>query len=158
MMKRTIILALVLGVFFSLSSLSTAADWMYYATDSHDNDWLYDRESISFPSKGIVHVLRKVIVSEQGRAEEILYRTQRKMSTDGFSELSERMCKEQINCNTREFTVVACVQYSKTGRVLDSANPPKENQEWVPIYPDTIVDKLRETVCKLQPKETKKMK
>lgn len=157
-MKKTFIVALVLGLFLSLSSLSIGAEWVYYATDSHDNDWLYDRESISFPSKGIVHVLRKVIVSEQGRAEEISYRTQRKMSTDGFSELSERMCKEQINCNTREFTVAACVQYSKTGRVLDSVNPPKEYQEWVPIYPDTIVDKLRETVCKSQPKATKKKK
>ena len=157
-MKKSFTLAVFLGVFLCLSGLSTAAEWVSYSTDILDNELFYDHESISFPSKDIVRVWGKRIYSEEGKKDEIAERTRETLPTYGFSELSHTLCQYELNCNTRERITVGCSHYSNSGNVLDSFNVPKEQQKWKPIYPDSVANTLRKTVCELQPKGTKKKK
>jgi hypothetical protein len=135
-----------------------AAEWVYWGTDKHGNDGFYDRELMSFPSKGIVRVWVKSVYSEKGKVKVIENRATDKTLTDGYGNLSHNLCHMEINCNTRESNVIACLDYDKSGTVLGGFSKTKDKPKWQTILTDSKMDVLRQTVCKLRPRDTNEKK
>ncbi|HPB38124.1 MAG TPA: hypothetical protein PK125_08180 [Syntrophorhabdus sp.] len=152
MKKILFVVVLILVLFLTLSSLSTAADWVYYSSDNLDNASFYDRESISFPSKGVVRVWIKQLYSEKGKMNEITERTKSNLTIDGLNELSYALCLHEIKCDAKEDAIVTCTSYSNSGNTLNSFNISKDRLKWEPIYPDSISEALWKAVCKREGK------
>ena len=135
-----------------------AAEWVRYISDKHGNEWLYDRESINFKSKNIVSVWGKGIYSRDGIQQEIAQRTKAKLPSEGLDELSYILERLEINCTTSEFDVYERGLYNKAGKILYSYATPKKRSHWYAINPESKMDALYRSVCKVQPKEAQKKK
>jgi hypothetical protein len=133
-----------------------AAEWVRYISDKHGNEWLYDRESTSFKSQNIVSVWGKGIYSKDGIQQEITERTKAKLPTEGLDELSYLLERFEINCKTSEFDVYERGFYNKAGKILHSYATPKKRSHWYAINPESKMDALYRSVCKVQPKEAQK--
>ena len=133
-----------------------AAEWVRYFSDKRGNEWFYDRESISYPSKGIVGVWGKGIYSKDGVREEITERTKAKLPAQGFHELSYIMERFEVNCKKSEFDVYERSFYTRDGKILYSFTTAKKRSNWYAINPESKMDALYASVCKIQRKETNK--
>jgi len=155
-MKTLSVILILFGNCLLFCAEAHAADWVYYGTDTLKNYRFYDRESISYPSKDIVRVSKKDVYSEDGIKDYMAQRARNKLSTYGYEDLSHVQCKEELNCKTREYSILACSIYDKSGSVIESQSVIKgQQQTWEPIQPGSDVDDVHKILCKLPPKKAK---
>jgi hypothetical protein len=154
-MQTVFIMLMLCGVCLSCTG-AYAAEWVRYFSDKLGNEWFYDRESVSYPSKGIVGVRGKGIYSKDGVREEIAERTKSNSPTQGFDGLSYIMERFEVNCKKSEFEVYERGYYNRAGKILHAFTTPKKRSYWYAINPESKMDALYKCVCKLQGKETNK--
>jgi hypothetical protein len=155
---KTVFVALIFcGICLSCAG-ADAAEWVRYFSDKVGNEWSYDRSSIRFPLKNIVSVWGKGIYSKDGINQEIAERTKAKLPNQGFSELNYLVERFEVNCRKSEFYVHERVFYTKEGKTIHSYTTPKKRSHWYAINPESKMDALYTSVCKIQVKETNKNK
>ncbi len=137
------------------SAEGRAADWVYYTKDNLGNYKFYDRTSIRYSSKDVIRVLKKDVYSKNGIKDFVAQRAKNKLSTYGYDDLSHVLCKEEINCKTKEFRLLACSIYDKSGSIVENQSVPDGHQVWEPIQPGSDLDIFRKVLCKLPPKKAK---
>ncbi|HQP55885.1 MAG TPA: hypothetical protein PLN83_07230 [Syntrophorhabdus sp.] len=156
-MRQVCITSIMCG-FFLFCPKGYAADWVYFAKDNAGNYKFYDRTSISYLSQGTVTVWKKDVYSRQGIEDYVAQRAKNNLSTFGYSELSHVVCKEELNCKTREYRVLACTMYDKSGSVLEKQSASNGHQAWEPTIPGSENDAFGKLICTLSPKKIKKKK
>lgn len=150
-------LCVILMVFCTclFSAEGRAADWVYYTKDNLGNYKFYDRTSIRYSSKDIISVLKKDVYSKNGIKDFVAQRAKNKLSTYGYDDLSHVLCKEEINCKTKEYRLLTCSIYDKSGSIVENQSVPDGHQVWEPIQPGSDLDTFRKVLCKLPPKKAK---
>jgi hypothetical protein len=143
-MKKTILVAILFGLFLGSYGLAEEAEWVEYATTG-SNIFFYHRESISSPSKDIRQVwIKSVPKSEEDRQKDITKLTETHKGED-FSTFAYTTILDEINCNTRERRTLSFTYYGPQGTNLGSLNYPKA--EWRQVMPETLGKALYEVVC-----------
>lgn len=156
-MKTSSVILILCGICLFCTEVD-GADWVRYFVDKQGNEWLYDRESISFQSQDIVGIWGKGIYSKEGIKQEIAQRTKAKLPIESLNELSYTLERFEINCRKSEFDVYERSFYDKAGKTLHSYAASKKRSHWYSINPESKMDSLYKLVCKSQPKETEKKK
>jgi hypothetical protein len=147
---RTFVVTLILLCASLACSSAGGEELVYFGSDSQDSDFFYDSESLSFPSTNIIRVWKKRLFSEEAKKHFIEDRTEAELSTVGYDELSYALIREEINCKTRKSNILAIYYLSKTGNIIARVTVPGRIESWDTLYPGSIGDMLRKTVCTLR--------
>ena len=122
-----------------------------------DNDWVnyYDSEYGNFSYKKvnidkdggnyIVRVWGNKVISDKGREIVIQFRTQNRLSTEGYDKLKESKSFIEIDCKKQTKRELSTRDYDTNGKILYTDSPDKPN--WDYIFPDSLMDTLRKKVC-----------
>jgi hypothetical protein len=153
------------------------SDWTYYADTGIKGDvYYYDKESITFPSEGVVRVLERVIRDEdlkkafeekkeavqkfiEGKvsgkktiskeeSEKIYEEWQKEFLRDLV--IAEKRMLIELKCGDNAFRLISGVEYDEKGNAIRglSGSP----SEWLQIIPKTPIEGLYKIVCPLKSK------
>ena len=114
------------------------AEWKFY-TESENEKFFCDVESITKPSKNIVKVWVKMEYTDRGVNEMV------KELGKKYENISYTKSLEEINCSDNKSRTLSLNDYSKEGKIIFGSN--REN-EWEYIVPESVTDTLRKAVCK----------
>lgn len=118
---------------FSLSANTQAVNWEYIGTDSQDNKFYVDTDSLKRYGSEVTawdkQVLNKPDKASNGKLYSVL-KYQRK-----------------YDCSHANYTILYVVVTTKNGTVVDSVNIPSYYQERQPIIPDTMGEAGHNFVC-----------
>lgn len=106
----------VVGLILFLCMEVRGADWKLFFSTKDGYTCYYDPESITHPSKDIVRVWKKDILSEERKVP------------GGDEVYSYAKTLFEFHCIEREHRILYVVYYSKDDRVLSSVNP--EDERW----------------------------
>jgi hypothetical protein len=145
---KTICFLLVAVTIIFLVSQAQGAEWVLFIKNSSNDEYFYDRETLSKLPKGIIKVWVKQIHSVEGRKIYIQQRADKGLSTKSYETLNHILDLWEINCLKRESRLMATSDRSTDGTILDSANFQRQPTEgWSPISPDSLGEILYKTVC-----------
>jgi hypothetical protein len=118
------------------------ADWRLYATVLDGDEFYYDASSIIRPSRNIVRVWTKTVVSNNSIKEYV-----DKLGSS-FQLLSHKIILLEIDCTEKKDLLLQTTGYANDGKILMSVTVKESEKEWVFILPDTVGEPLYEAVCK----------
>jgi len=122
------------------------SDWVVYWSYNYGNVYSYDRVSIKHRTKNIVQVFGKMDYSYESKEREIQRRINDGVSTKGYDKLSHNVSLIEIDCKKRKVNYLLGIEYDTDGNILSKFS--SERTKWFEIVPDTVMDTLREKVCK----------
>jgi hypothetical protein len=99
--------------------------------------------------------LKKDVYSKNGIEDFVAQRAKNKLSTYGYDDLSHILCEEEINCKIKEYRLLACSIYDKSGNIVEKQSVPDGYKVWEPIQPGSDIDIFQKVLCRLPPKKTK---
>lgn len=141
-MKRIFLLALVELTLLSIAGIGNAADWKAYT--SNENCWaLYDTQSITHPSKNIVRVRTKWILTDKG----IKYFVE--VFGKEFENVRYSIDLIEINCAEKKTHTLSDTKYDYDGKIIGSIKSPTA---WMSIDPGTVNEALYKGVCSISQK------
>jgi hypothetical protein len=137
-MKRAILTTMIL-VF--LSSVSFAADWKYYYTNSKGTDSFYDAQSI-IREGNTIRVWGKLMLSDKDKVNYIkdhpkIYRIEKINYTIG---------RWEVDCLKYNFRVLFSNWYGSDGNIIYSMGSP--GSQFREVVPGSNIAKLVAIICK----------
>ena len=124
-----------------------SSDWVEYYTDDHEN--VSSCKIVSADREGgnyIVQVWVREVFSEKGREKYIRDRAAKKLSTDGYENLSSIKSLSEIDCNKKQIMNLAVLSFDANGKKLDATYV--DQLKWVKISNNSSFNALRREVCK----------
>ena len=144
-----LVLFLFVGCDSSLSNLIKSGgdnDWVNYYNGKYGN-FSYKKVNIEKGGgKYIVQLWGNKVISDKGRDIVIQFRTQNRLSTEGYDKLKESKSFIEIDCKKKTKRELSTHDYNTDGKILYTDSPDKPN--WDYIIPDSPMDTLRKKVCK----------
>jgi hypothetical protein len=138
----------LLCIVFLLPCTAMCEEWIRYRTDEYF-DSFYDKSTLVRVSPTIVKVLKKeVLKTEEAKSYMIQQRTARGLPVKGYENFKYVLTLGMIDCHERKTTMLSMAEYSESGKVLMKMNFPSDIRKWVPIPEGSIVDDLRQRVCR----------
>lgn len=124
-----------------------SSDWVEYYTDDHENVSscrivTADREGGNY----IVQVWVREVLSEKGREKYIQDRAAKKLSTEGYKNLSSIKSLSEIDCKKKQIMTLAVLSFDASGKKLDAYYV--DQLKWVRISNNSSFNALRKEVCK----------
>ncbi len=144
---KTICFVLIAITMVFLVPQAKGAEWIKFTEDVHGNQFFFDFDSGSYPSRDSARLWTKIIHSEEGIRVNKEYRLRRNKPTSNWDSLSYTKMLVEVNCKTRESNIITVMHFHKNGQFLENYTLSKEQQKWQPISPDSSVDELRSIVC-----------
>ena len=152
-MRFIMIVILVLMIFIGCSEEKTemssekgSSEWVEFWRFDDGLIISYDNNRVVHMTENIVTVWTKWDYSDESRDEYIQNRKKVGQSTKGYDKLSHTLNLEEINCNEGRYRVLSKTHHDTDGNLLGSRLFDKP--DWNDIFPDTMMDALREKVCK----------
>lgn len=138
-----------LSILFVLLFVSPTlgSNWVEYGTDNKDNVWSYDEDSVKHPRKNVVQVKSKIDFSNEGKEKYIQGKKDNKDPIKGYDKFLCYVFLSEINCLDLTIRFLSTTDYDTSGEVLGSHSYDRPD-DWVYIKPGSIMDGLREQVCK----------
>jgi hypothetical protein len=115
------------------------ADWRFYSSSDYRDNY-YDAESITHPSKNIVGVSVKDLLTEKG-TNYLVIKLGEKFRAASFGILFY-----EVHCTEKKLRFLSATIYSKDGNVLSMDNNP--GASWTLIIPESNDELLYKAVCK----------
>jgi len=122
-----------------VTPVNGSSNWVKYARSNGDI-LSYNKIHIK-RTKDIVKVWTKIVFSDAGRGT-----NNRGSSNEKRDKLSFNKSLIEIDCKEERVRLLSFIQYNTDGSVLNSRYHDKP--EWKYIPPDSMLDMLRENVCK----------
>jgi hypothetical protein len=130
-------------------------DWVLFSVslDGRIEEY-YDRETVTFPSPGIVKLTTKTVKYTFGEiGESTKGRKVGHAARDDFQVYAHTITVHRIECRNRIDTLLSSSDYDRDGkRVYHSEEPwvlprPSSRRSPQPIYPETVSENLFKIVC-----------
>ena len=148
MTKRIyLIMLLVAAVSYASGNCTVAegVEWKSYGSSSV-NDYEYDMQSVTYHAEDVVRVWSKDSVkNEEGRLLLLREREKLGLDTKGYDQYSYTLYFVEMQCSTKESTLIALHDYNKNGIVLFSEE--YQHMNWRNIVPGSQADQLYRIVC-----------
>lgn len=147
------------------------ADWRYYGTEENVGQFFYDKDSITSLPEGVVQVRERTIKDEDlkkaieekkeamqkfiegklsGRKsvpkeeiEKMYEEWQREFLRDLV--ISEKRMLIELKCGENKFRLISGIEVDEKGNLKNAFSA--SQAEWLPIYRDTPIEGLYNTVC-----------
>jgi len=142
----TLLSFIVVFTFCGITSVYSS-NWVEYGTDNKDNVWSYDDDSVKHPRKNVVEVKSKIDFSNEGKEKYIKEKKDKKEPIKGYDKFLCYVFLSEINCLDLAIRFLSTTEYDTSGEVLGSHSYGRPD-DWVYIKPGSIMDGLREQVCK----------
>lgn len=160
-----IILATI--VLMLLSSVVYGADWKSIGKDTDNNEWFYDTQSIS-QEQDTIKVWTKIVLSDKAKSDflrKFEYGSSislggehfdKKRRADILAEFQQiksekniihRIDRYEIDCVKNRIKVMSSAWFDSGENVIHNENSP--HPFFKDIAPDSFINKLVETVCKM---------
>jgi hypothetical protein len=132
---------LVIGFVCFAYAEAWGADWSLFSATDKDISY-YDKASISHPSKNVIRVWNKTVLTEKGLIDMV--------GTLGknFERASYLIDLWEINCTEKMFRILTSTCYSKEGEVVYSNVSTKPLPEYRFIVPESVAETLIKEICK----------
>jgi hypothetical protein len=151
--KKTTLLLFAVTMIFLISQVQ-GVEWILYSKNTDDDEFFYDRENLTKPSRGIIKVWEKTKFSEKSRSKYIQEKISDGSSVNGYDTLSYQLGLVEINCSEREQRLTKVSQHSSNGQVLFTHTyNQKPSQGWIPISPQSVSEIKYNAVCPPQEKK-----
>ena len=121
------------------------SDWVEYGKSKNGDVFSYNKVNIK-RTKNRVHVWIRTVFSDEGREKEIQPLRTGGLPTEEWEKLSHTLVSDEISCKERKHWISSITYYNTDGRVFFSHSYDKSN--WDYIIPGSLVDILRNNVCK----------
>jgi hypothetical protein len=115
-------------------------NWKFVLKSKAGDDSYYDADSVIRPSKGIVRVLTKVVLSEKSVNREV------ERLGASYKDMTHRVILQEMNCMEKKGAFLEITIYSKKGNILSSIKP--NEVTWVNIPPESIGEAVLKLLCK----------
>jgi hypothetical protein len=141
MINKSGVIFAVIGFIIFLFCEAWGADWEPFFYADSGSVFYYDRENITRPSKDVVRVSMKHVLSEKD-VTEVVARWGKK-----YRALSNQISLLEIQCVDKKVNVLSTSRYSQDGEILNPKDPqiPRAG----PIVPDSAGEALYEVLCKM---------
>jgi hypothetical protein len=115
-------------------------NWKFVLKNKAGDDGYYDADSIIRPSKGIVRVSTKVVLSEKSVNREV------EKFGSSYKDMTHRVILQEMNCMEKKGAFLEITTYSKKGNIISFIKP--DESTWTAIPPDSIGEDLYKVLCK----------
>jgi hypothetical protein len=151
-MKKRIFLLFVITLVF-LVSHAEGAEWASIGQDSLDNEFFYDRETLTELPTGVTKVWSMEVYSDEGKKRYIQEWTNKGLNANSLRKLNHTVDLVEIDCSTRGLRLKSTSDHSIDGIVLDSSTFTQQpSKGWESISPGSSWDGLYKAVCPPQKK------
>lgn len=125
-------------------------DWIEYWRSPRGNIFSYNMVSITDNNvsitQDIVQVWEREVFSDEGKARQIRLMEKMELSPEGYDKISHILILYEIDCNKKMVQKLSFIHYDTDGKVLLTHSP--DEPDWKYIVTDSVMDTLREKVCK----------
>jgi hypothetical protein len=129
-----------LVLFFLFANQTWAEEWIYYGSSS-TRDKYYDKSSI------VISVWTQEIFNEDGKKEAFSFLESVGKAPGHLDIISHVFMLKEIDCLNKKIKDASVIIYDENNNVLYSS-PKGETDKWNDIMPNSVGEKLKNTVCK----------
>jgi hypothetical protein len=123
-----------------------AEDWVEYWVSPRGNIFSYNKASMIRRTNDVVQVWEREVFSAEGRARQIRLMEKMELSPEGYDKISHILISYEIDCKKKIFQKLSFTHYDTDNKVLLTHSP--DQPGWNRIVTDSVMDSLREKVCK----------
>ena len=140
MIGKLMVILTVMGLLIFGNGEVWGENWKFVLKNKAGDDVYYDADSVTRPSKGIVRVLTKVVLSEKTVNREV------ERLGPSYKDMSHRVILQEMNCMEKKGAFLEITTYSKKGNILSSIKP--NEATWVSIPPESSGEPVYKLLCK----------
>jgi uncharacterized protein YxeA len=129
-----------------VTPVNGAEDWVKYWVSPQGNIFSYNKVSLTHSTKDIVQVWEREVFSAEGRVRQIRLMEKMELSPEGYDKISHILISYEIDCKKKIFQKLSFTHYDTDNKVLLTHSP--DQPGWNRIVTDSVMDSLREKVCK----------